>query len=687
MKIEKLIVPNGIRYISDWKEFNLFNFGEPCILNKVLTGCGLTEYCIRNSQNVILCSPRRILLENKEDQHQGEVYYVRNEVENQINFEKDLSIDKISKNNGNILLSNLGLISDNDKKARIMKLKQGILDYYYSCQPSPFNPGRPCKILVTYDSFRHVKEVLGEDIKDFYVVIDEFQSIFTDAKFKSDTELEFVEQVKDLSHVCYVSATPMLTKYLEMLDYFKDLPYFELDWESENRDCIIKPNLNVKYCGKGNTIQANIKKIIQTYLSGKFETYKYTDENGLLQQIESKEAVIYVNSVKDITKAIKGSNLTIDQCNVLCADTKENEKQIRHAFGGKVKDGIKYIGKVPKINEPRKMFTFCTRTVYLGADFYSTNARSFIFSNANIDSLSVDISMDLPQILGRQRLDENPWKNSADLYITLRYDKNSKQEFIDYMNRKDKQTKNLLQAYSESSSDEIRGSLAEKYEIDAKNSNYKRDYVAVNHHSGSSIIPVFNKLMQIAELRTFEIQEYDYKDRFSVFSRLGEKYSTSSSKNRIDATISNFNNAFTNFPDKMKYLCDQRSILDETEFNIILSLIPDDYRNYLTIFTVKEIKSKEYRKLDLEKEFKIRYENQYIKPKITKEITATFITGSKYTKSEIKEKLGKIYKNLGYNSTPKATDLEQWFEIKSTTIKNQSGKWVNGIEIIKKKGD
>ena len=255
------------------------------------------------------------------------------------------------------------------------------------------------------------------------------------------------------------------------------------------------------------------------------------------------------------------------------------------------------------------------------------------------------------------------------------------------MNRKDKQTKNLLQAYSESSSDEIRGSLAEKYEIDAKNSNYKRDYVAVNHHSGSSIIPVFNKLMQIAELRTFEIQEYDYKDRFSVFSRLGEKYSTSSSKNRIDATISNFNNAFTNFPDKMKYLCDQRSILDETEFNIILSLIPDDYRNYLTIFTVKEIKSKEYRKLDLEKEFKIRYENQYIKPKITKEITATFITGSKYTKSEIKEKLGKIYKNLGYNSTPKATDLEQWFEIKSTTIKNQSGKWVNGIEIIKKKGD
>lgn len=65
------------------------------------------------------------------------------------------------------------------------------------------------------------------------------------------------------------------------------------------------------------------------------------------------------------------------------------------------------------------MFTLCTRTVYLGADFYSTCARSFIFSDANIDCLSVDISLDLPQILGRQRLDCNPWKNCAELYYKL----------------------------------------------------------------------------------------------------------------------------------------------------------------------------------------------------------------------------------------------------------------------------
>jgi len=59
------------------------------------------------------------------------------------------------------------------------------------------------------------------------------------------------------------------------------------------------------------------------------------------------------------------------------------------------------IGTIPLKGEKPKMFTFCTRTVYLGADFYSTCAQSFIFSDSDIECLAVDISQDLPQILGR----------------------------------------------------------------------------------------------------------------------------------------------------------------------------------------------------------------------------------------------------------------------------------------------
>ena len=63
--MEKFIldVPAGIRYISDWEGFELPE--TPTIINKQITGCGFTEWCIRNRLNLILASPRKILLENK----------------------------------------------------------------------------------------------------------------------------------------------------------------------------------------------------------------------------------------------------------------------------------------------------------------------------------------------------------------------------------------------------------------------------------------------------------------------------------------------------------------------------------------------------------------------------------------------------------------------------------------------
>ena len=58
-----LKVPYGIQYISDWKNYDL-PIGH-VIVDKGVTGCGYTEYCLRNNHSVILCSPRKLLLENK----------------------------------------------------------------------------------------------------------------------------------------------------------------------------------------------------------------------------------------------------------------------------------------------------------------------------------------------------------------------------------------------------------------------------------------------------------------------------------------------------------------------------------------------------------------------------------------------------------------------------------------------
>lgn len=690
IRSREIIIPKGIRFISDWDGYTLEDYQFPHILNKTITGCGFTEYCIRNSLNVILCSPRRILLKNKEDQHNDpkknifNVYYVRNEIEKVTNYEKDFSGEK-AKPDKEIILG----LSEEDTKARIMKLKDGVKDYWKFCQPSPFNQGKPCKLLVTYDSFRHVKEALGKDIEKFYVIVDEFQSIFTDAKFKSNAELEFVNHLQDLDRVCYVSATPMLEKYLNMLEEFKDLPYFEMNWAKEDPGRVIKPNINVKYCGKRNTIQSEIKKVIEKYRAGNFEVYRYKDSQGNLQEIQSKEAVFYVNSVVDITKAIKRNNLTIDECNILVSDNPANEVKIRGAFKGKKRDGIKYIGKVLtekdlKEGQKQKMFTFCTRTVYLGADFYSTNAKSFIMSNANVDCLTVDISLDLPQILGRQRWECNPWKNSADIYITLKYEgEKSKKEYAKRLAEKEETTNILLGVYQKGDYNE-KDRLTTTYEKVAKAYNYKDDYVAVNRHAGSLPIPVFNKLMMVADIRTFEIQEYDYVDRVTVLSRINDNNIVSENKDRVDATVGNFEYNYTTFIEKMKYLCSQKEILTESEFNAVLNLVPMEYKNYITTLGVEKIKSCSYQGSELNKEYIKLTNQQNLKEDLIKALELEFKINNRYTKQEIKEKLCNIYKNIKYNKTPKANDLEEWFEMKDIQI-TLNKRRVHGYEIIKKK--
>ena len=686
MNKEKIIVPAGVRYISDWKEYDLNNYAFPHILNKELTGCGFTEYCISNQQDLILASPRKFLLENKEDQHPGELYYAKNEFSKVVDYELDISKfhkDKVGKT-----------ISNEEIKSHILEMKQKIKDYCNQCAILK----KPKKILVTYDSFRHVKEALSElgIFENFQVVIDEFQSIFIDSRFKSDTELELLGHLEGVRKLCFVSATPMLDKYLDMLDDFKNLPYLELDWEIEDPNRIIHPRLEIKFTG--NSMNEEAKRIIEKYKSGSFEQRLNPETGGI---IESREATMFLNSVKGICQIIRTNNLHIEDCNVLCAKSEQNEKDVRKAFNEVLKReaedaGIKsytrvsreynVIGRIPKRGEPHKQFTFCTRTVYLGADFYSTNSQTFIFSDSNIDCLSVDISMDLEQILGRQRLDENPWKNSAKLFVkTLGSNKvQSEEEFKRYMEKKIKTSEDLLVAFNEISL-ERRHSVAEKYEFGAKHNYYKSDYVAVNHHSGSDLKPVFNHLVLVSEIRTFEIQQIDYKDRFSVFNSIQER-GYIGQESDVSWAITEFENIGST-RDRLRYLVKfaERDDITEQQINNFLAQVPGKYSDYYHLLGPERIKANSYREADLKKEWLKAHSEIEIKDDMIIEIYNTFKVGEKYGKASIKSTLKNIYGKFDFEKSAKASDLTNYFVLKASQLKDTSGKWINGFEILGKK--
>ena len=664
-KLNDYIVPRGIRFISELgTNFRFYKFPVKCIINKQLPGCGFTEYCLRGPENVILCSPRKMLLENKKDQHGRDVYLVVNELEKELTVDKDLN--KVDKTRSQVFIDTLKEVV-HGKDTVYNRLMNEIKDYL---NERKYLGDKPCKILVTYDSYRIVKDILESlgIFQSFYTVIDEFQTILHDSKFKSDTELEFLDILKQSHSALFVSATPMLEEYLNMLDEFNDLPYINMDWSKEDSTRVLKPSLKVLTM---KSVGTKLPEIIDSYKSGNFES-AIRMVNGYPTRVISDEAVFYVNSVNHITSIIKKCDLQPEEVNILCSDTPENLKRIQKKLGKRFT-----IGEVPLKGVKPKMFTFCTRTVYLGADFYSTCARSFIFSDSNIDSLAVDISEDLPQILGRQRLFENPWKNEAIFYYrsTCDYRKVSQEEFDKELERKKKATSDLLLSYN-STPEKARLTVAERYQTLARTQNYKDDYIAVNEHQSGTLIPVLNNLVLVNEIRAFRIQQIDYKDRFTVFSTI---YSTLSPDD-INQEVSRFleqYQKFGTFKSKLKYLCE--CSFNDTMTNIILDQIGehDNIKSYYLALGPEKLRALGYNKTYIEKELGVVTFSQEL---LESNIYSEFKVGDKITLSDIKSRLEVLYKSINYDATPKAKDLENYFNVKESSARVE----IDGVKKVVK---
>ena len=663
-RLNDYVVPRGIRFISELgTDFRFYKLPVKCIINKQLPGCGFTEYCLRGPENVILCSPRKMLLKNKKDQHGRDVYLVINELEKEVAIDKDLN--KIDKSQ--VFLEKLDEMV-NGKDIVYNRLMNEIKDYL---NERKYLGDKPAKILVTYDSYRIVKDILTSlgIFQSFYTIVDEFQTILHDSKFKSDTELDFLYHLHQSHSALFVSATPMLEEYLNMLDEFDGLPYINMDWASQDPTRVLKPSLKVLTM---KSVGTKLPEIIDSYKSGNFES-AIRMVNGYPTKIVSDEAVFYVNSVNHIISIIKKCDLQPEEVNILCSNTPENLKKIQKRLGKRFT-----IGEVPLEGDSHKMFTFCTRTVYLGADFYSTCARSFIFSDSNIDSLAVDISEDLPQILGRQRLFKNPWKNEATFYYrsTCDYRKISQDEFDKELERKKRSTNNLLRSF-DSAPDDAKYDLAKTYQKNTKSYNYKDDYIAVNEHRGGTLIPVLNNLVLVNEIRAFRIQQIDYKDRFTVFSTI---HNTLSPDDIINQEVSEFLGEYQKlgtFRSKLKYLCEYG--FSDQVIGVVLDQIGehDNIKSYYLALGPQKLRACGYNRYDIEKELGVVTFSQELLESI---IYSEFKVGDKITLADIKDRLGYLYSSINYDATPKAKDLENYFNVKESSARVE----IDGVKKVVK---
>ena len=631
MKKIKQVVPSGrnIKYISEWSEYKIPQ--GHCIVDKGVTGCGYTEYTLANNLPTVLCSPRKLLLENKSEQHQGDIniLYLKNEI-------KDI----------------------ND----INKLKNKVRNHIFLCDEENL----PIKFLVTYDSSHYIIDILKELnlLQDFYFIVDEFQSIFLDAYFKSSVEFDFVEYLQDCPNVLYLSATPMLDKYLEKVDTFKNLPFYEIDWSETSvvENIIIKRKFAA-------SLGSECIKIIKQYLEGKFPS-TFTSDGKI---VFSTEAVFYFNSISDIIRVINKTNLSPSQVNIICADDGNNQNKL-----SKIGHSI---GKIPLRNEKNKMFTFCTKTAYIGSDFYSDNASSYVFADPNIKSLALDISLDLPQIVGRQRNRENPFKNNIVIfYKTKRKDDKdlTEEEFKKTQEERRKLTEELLEFYKKGNNIQKTGYI-QKLRDSIEISKYENDFISISKKTGE---PVYNSFIDIANERSWEVSQNDYQDKISVTKSLESLASNISEyQSELEKEVQNFlDNKFYStgiFREKMKMYCefmDKHNGNKEVSNMIYFKIKDPKYRKYYNFYGTSGCSAKKYQEKNLE----LGMIDVSKESELSSVVHKKFQVNSRYTLKEIKLVLQDIYRDLGITSKPKATDLEKYYNLSSVLITESSGKRTRG---------
>ena len=639
MKKITLNVPDGIKYLSEWKElWNLLPMNQHYILNKRICGCGATEAYIGSDRKVILASPRKQILYNKYSQHLSDNLHL---YRYQGNREKYFESKSYSEKD---------IFAFNDELGKYIK-----------------SGGK--KILTTYDSLRKIKEVLvadEENLDKWTVVVDEFQAMFYDCQFKPTTEYEFGQILGAFNTVVYLSATPFLESYLDMTRQFKDMTFYELLWPESMMQIpkveVIKSKKSVfKLCSE----------LIGKYREGKGNS---TVVDG--KEFVAKEAVFYINDVSIIKNIIKKNSLKADEVNIICSSKSENIKKLNELSR---EVGEKFmIGDIPGKGEPHKMFTFCTSTVYIGADFYSTNAYSYIFANPLVKSMTVDVSVDLQQIIGRQRLDTNPFRNTATLYFNTRKSKVTEEELENSIKEKKDKTKKQIDNFNAVPNKDEQLQMMENT---IRQQGHKEHYCCIIKDADNNVRIVENEILEISERRAWEVTNRIYNNDFSMYRALRVGAVVTKSSGSDDPEVQRIFkewNLDNQFPRKARLYCDLYDnfpeLLEDCTF------IEGKYKKYHDALGKEGFEALCWREDYIRQAIEPTPFDKLPKDQIAVKLIDALKTDKTYTKSEVKDLLQGIYKELNIAGKPSASDISEYLTCEDRTVR-MKGKLIATFKV------
>ena len=390
-QIHYIEAPKGKKFASEF--LNTLPVG---ILNKKRTGCGATSMALENNENAIVCCPTIQLINNKVSQYPNERCPYK-------------------------LFGVIGGV-----------FQDQIKDYITQCRKDE----QPVKIMVTYNSFHKVKDALGNAINSYKIIVDEYQELLDSCVYREQAILDLLKQLKDLSNVTYLSATPTPLNYRP--DELIGLDEYEIVWKD---NAMVAPHRF-----KTNKPLAWVINVIQKH------------KQGLPFQIGDnrvEEYFFFINSVTAIKDIIDKTGLSNNEVKVICADNIDNKRKL----------GSITIGN---LSTPNKTFNFCTKTVFCGADFHSDLGLAIIVSSWTNKNTMLDIATDIQQIAGRIRTPENPFKNIVLHIFSTGLSCQTQAEFDTWLNDRIQSAQSIIDAYNSLSNETQKKAIIERIRLNDK---------------------------------------------------------------------------------------------------------------------------------------------------------------------------------------------------------------------------
>jgi len=395
----------------------------------------------------------------------------------------------------------------------------------------------------------------------------------------------------------------------------------------------------------------------------------------------------FVNSVEFIADALTRSGLTSEQVRIVCSNNsnpgkgkKTNQRKLGDHF------------RISTTTDEVKLVNFYTSTCFEGCDIYDENGRTYIVSDKYKSYTLLDISTLIIQICGRIR-NSRYNTEACHIFSETRYNK-----FV---------TLDEFKAHSENQVEKAKSWICEVNKMNSESRNITIQLIEKNNKSGLNEMYIFKQgdklhldenLIKL-DIVNFKITHHIYSSRIILadeYRKYGFDVSNSVEIIFTDKLLANskarvsFEQLFVEYAKLKKEIplfffgnMGERISLIEQE----KPLVKEAYE----ILGEDRVKALRYNVSNIKRAIIGSSMNTSTDNKILQCLHEIGVqSGTIKTSKEWKEILQSIYEALVIKETlkkfksAKATDLEQWFEVKKTTPKID-GKTTDCFTIIKPK--